>query len=88
MFTTKHHTMYKQPPEVFCKKGVSQNSQENNCARVSFLIKLQAQVLVCEFCEISKNTFFTKHVWATASDYVTLIAKENLGKIVKCLKIL
>ena len=21
----------------------------------------------CEFCEISKNTFFTEHVWATAS---------------------
>ena len=32
-------------PEVFCEKGVlrnSQNSQENTCARVSFLIKLQA----------------------------------------------
>ena len=32
-------------PEVFCKKGVLrnfQNSQENACARVSFLIKLQA----------------------------------------------
>ena len=21
----------------------------------------------CEFCEISKNTFFTEHFWATAS---------------------
>ena len=21
----------------------------------------------CEFCEISKNTFFTEHIWATAS---------------------
>ena len=32
-------------PEVFCKKGflkISQNSQENTCARVSFLIKLRA----------------------------------------------
>ena len=32
-------------PEVFCKKGVLkylQNSQESTCARVSFLIKLQA----------------------------------------------
>ena len=29
--------------EVFCKKGVlSQNSQENTCARVSLLIKLWA----------------------------------------------
>ena len=49
---------------------ISQNSQENTCARVSFLIKLLAwpgtllkketlaQVLSCEFSEISKNTFF------------------------------
>ena len=49
--------------------GISQNSQENACSRVSFLIKLQAktcnfikkealpQVFSCEFCEISKNTF-------------------------------
>ena len=22
----------------------------------------------CEFCDISKNTFFTEHLWATASD--------------------
>ena len=21
----------------------------------------------CEFCEISKNTFFTEHLWTTAS---------------------
>ena len=26
-----------------------------------------AQVFSCEFCEISKNTFFTEHRWATAS---------------------
>ena len=26
-----------------------------------------AQVFSCEFCEISKNTFFTEHFWATAS---------------------
>ena len=34
----------KQPLEVFCKKvflKISQNSQENTCARVPFLIKLQ-----------------------------------------------
>ena len=27
-----------------------------------------AQVLSCEFCEISKNSFFTEHLWATASE--------------------
>ena len=26
-----------------------------------------AQVFSCEFCEISKKTFLTKHLWATAS---------------------
>ena len=44
----------------------SQNSQENTCARVYFLIKLQSflkkdtltQVFSCEFCEISKYTLF------------------------------
>ena len=27
-----------------------------------------AQVFFCEFCEISKNTLFTEHLWTTASD--------------------
>ena len=62
-------TWQKQPPKVFIE--ISQNSQENTCTRVSFLIKLQAwglaQVFCCEFCEISKNTFF-KQLWVTASD--------------------
>ena len=48
-----------------------QNSQENTVAIVSFLIKMDAsfiekesltQVLFCEFCEISKNIFFTEHL--------------------------
>ena len=54
--------------KVFLK--ISQNSQENTCARASFLIKLLAeacnfikkealaQVFSCEFCEIFKNTYF------------------------------
>ena len=44
---------------------ISQNSQEKTCARVSFLIK--KEVFTCEFCKISKNTFFTKHLWEIAS---------------------
>ena len=27
----------------------------------------RSQVSSCEFCKISKNTFFTEHVWMTAS---------------------
>ena len=53
---------------------ILQNSQENTCARVSFLIKLQAlafnfikketlaQVFSCEFWEISKDTDFKEHL--------------------------
>ena len=26
-----------------------------------------AQAFSCEFCEISKNTFFTEHLWTAAS---------------------
>ena len=59
---------------------ILQNSQENTYARVSFLIKLKAdpcnfirketlaQVFSSEFCEITKNTFFTEHVWATLTN--------------------
>ena len=55
---------------------ISENSQENTCARVSFLIKLQAcnfvkkeflaQVFSFEFCEISESTFSIEHTWKTA----------------------
>ena len=56
---------------------ISRNLLENTCARFSFLIKLEAcnfikketlaRVFSCEFCEISKNTFFIEHLQATAS---------------------
>ena len=67
-----------------------QISQENTCARVSFLIKLQteaynfikketlAQMLFCEFHEIFKNTFFTEHRRATASGQILLSQVEIL----------
>ena len=49
---------------------ISQNSLENTCARdflpeaCNFIKKESlAQVFSCEFCEISKNTFFIEHLW-------------------------
>ena len=48
------------------------NSQKNIFVGISFLIKLQAAEAAtggrfsCEFCEISKNTFFAEYVWAAA----------------------
>ena len=44
MMRSKVLCVQKQPQEVFYKKvflKISQNSQENTCAGVSFLIKLQ-----------------------------------------------
>ena len=29
-----------------------------------------AQVFFCGICEIIKNTFFTEHLWTTASAYI------------------
>ena len=94
-FRFKIISFQKQPPEVFLKKTcfpvsfvTSQNSLENTCARVSFLIKLQAsacnfdketlaQVFCCEFCEISKNIFFTEYLWAT----VSVICPDNFATL-------
>ena len=45
---------------------ISQNSQENTC-NVTYLKETLAQVFSCEFCEISKNIFFTEHLRPTAS---------------------
>ena len=39
-----------------------------------------AQVLSCKFCEIFKNTFFTEHLWTTASitfKYEILIVRSS-----------
>ena len=50
---------------------VSRNSQKNTYARVSFLIRFikketLGQLFSCEFCEISKNTFFHRTPLETA----------------------
>ena len=71
-----------QPPDLFLE--ISKNSQENTCAKVFFKINFQSsvcnfirketkvQVFSCEFCKISKNTFFTEPLRVTASADKTL----------------
>ena len=75
--------------EVFCKKDILRNFAKFTW--VSFLLKLQdsvcnfikketlAQVFSCEFCEISKNTYFTEHVWTTASIYGNFYSFQSSG---------
>ena len=74
--------------KVFLK--IPKNSQENTCSRISFLIKLQteagnfikketlAQVLSCEFCEVSKKTFSYRTPPVAASEIPN--ASNNLLK--------
>ena len=76
---------------------ISQNSQKNTCARVSFLIKLQAlhnvieketltQVFSCEFYEIPKNMFYYRTSLVAASveqrdDLLGYLCSVNFGHI-------
>ena len=59
----------------FTGKHQPQSLYFNKVAACNFIkIETQAQLFPCEFCETSKNTFFTEHAWATAS----IISKNQL----------
>ena len=66
-------------PDIFCKKGVLRNFTKftvKHLCQCLFFNKVAVevacnftkketlvQVFSCEFCKISKNTFFTEHWW-------------------------
>ena len=71
---------------------VSQNSHENACARLSFLIKRPqpcnfikketlSQVFSCKFCETFKSIYFEEHLRMTSS--VLSLANLFEGKLLK-----
>ena len=60
---------------------ISQNVQENTCARVSFLIKFikkqtLVQVFSCEISVISKSTFFYRKPLVAASELSSSLMKR------------
>ena len=65
-----HAMTYISHPEVFYKKvflKISQNSQENRCAEVSFSCNFNkkealAQVVFCEFCEIGLTSKYKRQM--------------------------
>ena len=67
--------LQKQPPEVFYVKKCSEKFRKIHRKtpvpepQACNFIKKEtlAQVFSCEFCETSKSTFFTEHLWTTAS---------------------
>ena len=65
---TKTNETQKQPPEVFCKKRCSKNFHKiHRKTPVPLKKKILVQVFSCEFCEISKNTFFKEYLREAAS---------------------
>ena len=82
-------------PKVFRKKGVLRNFTKFTgkllCQSLFFnkLIKKEtlAQVFFCEFCEISKNTFFLQNTSAGCffqyQEPIIRIIDNNLNKIYK-----
>ena len=88
--------------EIPWKKNFKVYPSLNKFYKILFLIKLQASSLQfylkrdlgtgfsCQLFEISKNTFFTEHIWTTASNTVKplisgqLQALKNLSVIERC----
>ena len=48
-----------------------------------------AQVFSCEFCKISKNTFFTENLWTTASGVsLTFYSETDIFHSQECLHVI
>ena len=67
---------------------ISQNSRENTCARVSFLIKLQKKRL-CHSCfpvnsaELLRTPFFIEYLWWLLLQVETFFTMNNMNKMNK-----
>ena len=59
----KFYKTCKMETSTIKKKGIQKKPEACNFIKKEIL----AQVFSCEFCEISKNTFFTEHLWSTSS---------------------
>ena len=86
----------KQPQEMFYKNykfliNFTKFTEKHLCQSLFFkacsFIKKETltQVFSCEFCETSKNTFFTEHLWTTTSEYMKdwNVSIANYGQITR-----
>ena len=65
---SEEHVLQEQSPEMFSKKRCSEKFRKIHMPQPATLLKKRlAQVFSFEFCEISKNSFFTENLGATAS---------------------
>ena len=66
-FSSSEVRWQKQPPEIFYKKGVL-----TNFSKFTGILETLIHVFSCEFSEICRITFFTKHLWVRASVFRTM----------------
>ena len=76
VFMCKCMYMQKQPPEMFFKKSVLRNFAKLTAKKTEK--SLWHRCFPVNFAKISKNTFFTEHLWLTASDFVHLKGATKL----------
>ena len=74
LYEYKSHLYTKAAVQRFSVKSILRNfakfTGKRLCQSLFFNKKeTLAQVFSCDFCEISKNTFFIEHLWTTASLY-------------------
>ena len=50
------------------KEGTAKIRRPGGCNNIKK--EVLALVFSCEFCKISKNTFFAEHLWMTASNFI------------------
>ena len=76
--------IHKQPPELFCYKGVHKNfpnfigkqlswglfNKDTGLRSATLLKRAPTQLFPCEICEIFKSTYFEEHLRTTASGYI------------------
>ena len=68
---------------AFAGKHLCQSLSFNKVTGAAFK-KALAQVFSCEFCEISKTTFFTEQLWMTASTFLNNIPTRFFYKQHSC----
>ena len=77
MAPNSDNDIQKHPPEVSCEKDLLRNFAKFTGKypyQSLFFDKVTlTHVFSCEFCKISKNTFFTEYLWETASGYFPFV---------------
>ena len=61
------------PHNLFMEQnGKDRSRHQRYFTEIEYKKEVLTQVFSCEFCEIFKNTFFTEHLRATASERISL----------------